>query len=93
MERIYRIIFLGLFILGFVGAVASADHNFSTVSDAVGVDLSPNGAPEATSDNGSLIRDIRLAEEVNSMNEGRWNQDVTASNQDGLARVEAILNQ
>ena len=78
MERIYRLIFLGLFVLGFIGAVASADHTG---------DNNESSGPTVA----SLIRDVRLAEEINSLNKARWNQDVTDINQDGLARVEDLM--
>ena len=76
MERLYRIVLLGMFILGFIGAVASADKNQ--------IQQEPSQ---------SLIRDVRLAQEVNAVNDGTWNQDVANVNEDGLARVEAILSQ
>lgn len=82
MERIYfvfwRLFFLVLFVLGFIGAAASgADHD-------------QNGN-QTESPVVSLIRDVRLAEEVNALNEGRWNQDVSNVKEDGLARVETLL--
>lgn len=83
MDRFYyvfwRLLFLILFILGFIGAAASgADHDESG---------RPTESPVA-----SLIRDVRIAEEVNEINEGRWNQDVSDLRQDGLARVENLLD-
>lgn len=79
MERVYRLIFLGLFVLGFIGAAA------------VGSDHEENG--KATeSPVAALVKDVRLAEEVNALNEGRWNQDVSDVRQDGLARVENLLS-
>jgi hypothetical protein len=83
VERIYRLIFLGLFVLGFVGAVASADFTGENNNDGVTVTESPVA---------SLIRDMRLAQEINDLNKGRWNQDVQATNEDGLARVEELVN-
>ncbi len=71
MERIYRVILFGLLIVGFLGAVASADSR-----DLV-----------------SMIKDIRLAQEVNDINSNNWNQDVANINEDGLSRVEALLSQ
>ena len=83
MERIYRLVFLGLFVLGFVGAVASAD---------LAGDNNASGVTTTESPVASLIRDVRLAEEINDLNKGRWNQDVQATNEDGLARVEELVN-
>jgi len=77
VERFYRVIFLGLFILGFIGAVASADHDGNGKNDKSSVE--------------SLIRDVRLAQQINDLNEGRWNQDVGNLKEDGLARVEDLL--
>jgi hypothetical protein len=79
VERLYRIIFLALFILGFVGAVASADK------------VTPDISTEEPSR--SLLNDLRLAEEVNAINEGRWNQDTDNIQEDGLSRIEAILGE
>jgi hypothetical protein len=40
-----------------------------------------------------MIKDIRLAQEVNDINSNNWNQDVANINEDGLSRVEALLSQ
>ena len=76
MERIYRVVFLGLFVIGFVGAVASADRN---------------GKDNSSTNIVSLLKDVRLAEEINALNTGRWNQDSANINEDGLSRVEALF--
>ena len=77
MERIYRLIFLVLFILGFIGAVAGVGRTDESVQG--------EKSPVA-----SLIKDVKLAEEINEINEGRWNQDVSDLNQDGISRVENL---
>jgi hypothetical protein len=76
VERIYRVLFLALFIIGFVGAAASS--NQSSPDDQV--------SPLV-----SLIKDVRLAQEANDINEGRWNQNTGNLNEDSLARVEALF--
>jgi hypothetical protein len=77
VERIYRVIFLILFIMGFVGAAASAQHDDSN--------------PDDVSPMASLIRDVRLAQEVNDLNDGHWNDDVARINDQGLSRVEDLF--
>lgn len=79
MERIYRVILFGLLVVGFLGAVASADH---PVQDA-----------STSKDLLSMIKDIRMAQEVNDINSNNWNQDVANINEDGLSKVEALLSQ
>ena len=78
MERVYRIVFLALFILGFIGAVASADRPTA--------DLTQDSVI-------SLLKDVQVAQEANEINAGRWNLDVNNVNEDGLARVEELFAQ
>ena len=73
MERIYRILLLAIFIVGFLGAIASADRNEGSLVD--------------------MIKDVKLAQEINDINGNKWNQDVADINEDGLARVEKFLSQ
>lgn len=76
VERLYRFLFLGLFILGFVGAVTSAGANKENLIE------------------GSLIQDMQLVNEANSINSGRWNIDETAHNgldAETLNQVEKLL--
>lgn len=85
MERYYqglwRILFLGLFIVGFLGAIASSALSEDRPEDQSKDDLV------------SMIKEIRLAQEVNDINANRWDQDVSNINEDGLSRVEALLSQ
>lgn len=78
MERVYRVVLLALFVIGFIGAVAGVGHT----DESIGEEKSPVA---------SLIKDVRLAEEINDLNRGRWNQDVSDLNQDGLARIENLV--
>jgi hypothetical protein len=81
MERISRFIFRGFFVLGFVGAVASADR---AEQNGIHVNLAETTML-------SLIQDVRLAQEAEAINSGRWNMDVGNIQEDGLARVEQLL--
>ncbi|MDZ4678154.1 MAG: hypothetical protein SGI74_11680 [Oligoflexia bacterium] len=76
MERLYRVVFLALFIIGFVGAAASSSQSGLGSDESALV---------------SMIKDVRLAQEANEINEGRWNQNVQSLNEDSLARVEAVF--
>jgi hypothetical protein len=78
MERLYRVIFLVLFVVGFVGAVASQDG-------------ASNPDDMAKSPFASLFRDMRAAEEAETINAGRWNQDTQDLSSDGLAKIETIF--
>lgn len=77
VERVYRLVFLVLFIVGFVGALASANKFGESELDE---------SPVA-----SLLRDVRLAQEVNDLNHHRWNQDVANINEDGLTKMENLI--
>jgi hypothetical protein len=107
-ERIFRVVSLGLFIIGFVVGLAA-----STQPTGVLRPLEDNQAQDQqqvapaakkqeqnkrmslkkalTAPIATLIEDVRLADEVNALNEGRWNQDVHVNNQDGLARAQQII--
>jgi hypothetical protein len=92
VERIYRAVFSALFILGFVGAIASANKDvMKPLSGQAELKAQQQQEEVTAPKSNSLIQDLRLAEEVNAINEGRWNQDVADINEDGLSRVEAIL--
>ena len=77
VERMYRLLFLGLFVVGFLGAVASADRTGNEVS--------------AQSSVISLIKDVRLAQEVNAINSGRWTEDKNELNAESLSHVEKLF--
>ena len=80
MERVYRILLLALFILGFVGILASQGKT------EMGSALRAISSDDATL---SLIHDVRLAQEVNSINQdGRTSED-----NDSLTKIEAFLAQ
>ena len=85
MERLYRIVFLGLFVVGFVGVIASADLEANRQTNKSVV------APVTSTSLGSLLEDIRTAQDVNEINAGRWNQDIQDVNHDSLVKVEALL--
>ena len=78
-ERIFRVISLGLFIIGFVTSVASESKPL----------VSSGSSP--ASGLVAIVEDIQSADEANAINSGRWNQDVNAIRQDGLGRVQRIL--
>jgi hypothetical protein len=79
VERLYRVVLFGLFILGFLGAAASADLVTNTGTESSSKTLV------------SMIKDIRLVQEVNDINSNKWDQDVSNINEDGLSKVEALL--
>jgi hypothetical protein len=81
MRKLSQLIFSGFFILGFVGAIASADR-----AEENGVQ-----ANLAETTMLSLIQDVRTAQEAELINEGRWNMDVANYREDALARVEQLL--
>jgi len=85
VERLYRIVFLGLFVVGFVGVIASADLEANRQTNKSVV------APVTSTSLGSLLEDIRTAQDVNEINAGRWNQDIQDVNHDSLVKVEALL--
>ena len=78
MERLVRIIFLGLFIVGFVGALASPDK-----------DESKNGESSSIV---SLLRDVSTADEADDINNGRWNQDIANNRSDSAFDVQKLLS-
>ncbi|MBK9294320.1 MAG: hypothetical protein IPM57_07725 [Oligoflexia bacterium] len=73
MERLYKFILLGLFILGFVGAIAGV----------------PNQGEQSSII--SLIRDVRMAEEVNLINSGRWSIDQAQTQEVELDQIEKLF--
>ena len=77
MERFYRIIFLALFILGFIGAVASAERT------------GQNGTSESNFI--SLLNDVKLVDEANQINAGRWNIESPSMASASLDQIETIF--
>lgn len=104
-ERIFRVISLGLFIIGFVVGIASSDKPQGVLKPVehgpTAQELDATNPKKArkslslkaalTTPVSTLIEDMRMADEINALNEGRWNQDVHVNTQDGLARVQKIL--
>ena len=76
MQTLFRLIFFGLFILGFIGAIASAHRT---------------GDNDSPSPMASLIQDVRLAQEVNALNQNRWNHDVADLNEEALSKVQVMF--
>lgn len=89
-ESLFRLISLALFIIGFVAGIASTNKDaIPAATQALVPEKSHTGV--VVEQKGSILEDLQLAEEVNSLNEGRWNQDVHAINQDGLSRAQELL--
>ena len=106
-ERIFRVVSLGLFIIGFVVGIAASTQPTGALKPLEVQDQAFEQTPATqpvpkksrsvslkqalTAPIASLMEDVRLADEINALNEGRWNQDVHANNQDGLARAQEIF--
>ncbi len=81
MERLYRYLLLALFIVGFVGAVS-------------GIEYSGPAAVATVDSSVSLIKDVRLAQEINNLNEGRLMiEGQEDMNEKTLTRVEQVFSQ
>ncbi len=77
MERIYRILFLGFFILGFIGVIASADL------------ASPNSGLDKTMI--AFLKDIQSAQEANDINSGQWLNNFASLSDDGSTEATDIV--
>jgi hypothetical protein len=80
VERLYRYVLYSLFAVVFVGVAASADHS-EALTTAPAKDII------------SLIRDVKVVQEANAINNNTWTQDVSDINENGLSKVEELLSQ
>jgi hypothetical protein len=80
MNKLRRAVFGLLFIIGVCGALIGGSQ---TIAD--------NNIPSEESPLAALIKSVKMAQEAQAINEGRWNVNVYDLQEDSLTQIEELL--